>query len=128
MKARAIALCALAVACLPAVARAGSWERALAKLDPEERAHQACAVMGLDLIVKEKRLKVDRLKSDITSRSTFKDNRVLSKGAAVRANHHWYRLKYDCKVTQDQMKALSFSYELGNEIPEDRWEDLGLWR
>jgi hypothetical protein len=31
-------------------------------------------------------------------------------------------------VTPDQMKATSFTYELGAEIPEAKWEDLGLWK
>jgi hypothetical protein len=31
-------------------------------------------------------------------------------------------------VTPDQMKALSFTYELGAEIPETKCDDLGLWR
>jgi hypothetical protein len=118
---------AAALTCLPALAHAGALERQLAKLDPEERAHQACAIKGLPLMSKEKHIGADRLKSDITSRSTFKDNRVVSTGAAVRANHRWYKATYDCVVSGDQMKALTFTYELGEEIPESKWEDLGLW-
>jgi hypothetical protein len=37
------------------------------------------------------------------------------------------RLGLRC-VTSDQMKATSFTYELGAEIPEAKWEDLGLWQ
>jgi hypothetical protein len=39
-----------------------------------------------------------------------------------------YGLQFKCDVTADQMKALTFTYEIGKEIPEDKWEDLGLWR
>ena len=34
----------------------------------------------------------------------------------------------DNVLTPDQMKATSFTYELGAEIPEAKWEDLGLWK
>ena len=37
-------------------------------------------------------------------------------------------LKFKCDVSPDQMKALTFTYEIGKEIPEAKWEDLGLWR
>ena len=39
-----------------------------------------------------------------------------------------YGLQFKCDVTADQMKALTFTYEIGKEIPEAKWEDLGLWR
>ena len=46
----------------------------------------------------------------------------------LRANGQWYRLNYTCAVTKDQMKATSFTYEIGPPIPENQWEDIGLWR
>ena len=77
----------------------------------------------------DKKLKrADRLKTGITSDAVFSGDRVVTKGGAVRANHHWYTISFDCKVTKDQMKALTFTYEVGAEIPESKWEDLGLWR
>jgi predicted outer membrane repeat protein len=114
------------LACLPA--HAGTLERQLALLDPESRAHQVCAIKGIDQIRADKRLKADRIKSGITSNAVFKNNRVVTKGGAVHAEKHWYTLKYDCEVTSDQMKAVTFTYEIGKEIPADRWEDLGLWQ
>lgn len=46
----------------------------------------------------------------------------------MRAKSHWYSVKFKCDVTPDQMKALSFTCRLGPEIPETKWDDLGLWR
>jgi hypothetical protein len=106
-----------------------AMDRVLLKLEPEERAHQACNIRGLDAVRKGKHLKgVDRVKASSQSRATFKNNVVTANGAAVRANHHWYRLKYKCAVTDDQMKATSFEFQLGAEIPEDEWENFGLWK
>ena len=108
---------------------AASIDQQLAKLDPEERAHQVCVMKGIDTIRREGKLpKADRLKTSITTRAAFNGTQVAAKGGAVRAKSHWYGVKFKCDVTPDQMKALTFTYELGPEIPEAKWDDLGLWR
>jgi hypothetical protein len=110
-------------------AQAGDIEQQLGKLDPEERAHQVCVIKGVDTIRRDGKLpKADRLKTSITKRAAFTGTQVAAKGGAVRAKSHWYALTFKCDVTPDQMKALSFTYEIGAEIPEAKWEDLGLWR
>jgi len=109
-------------------AAAGSIKDQLAKLDPEERAHQACVIKGLEAIKHDKKLPgADRMKTSIFARATFANNAVAAKGGAVKAHDHWYKLKFDCTVTADQMKATTFTYEIGVEIPRGQWEDLGLW-
>jgi hypothetical protein len=106
-----------------------SMDRVLKELEPEERAHQACTIRGLGVIRKGTHLRgIDRVKTSTQQRATFKNNVVTATSAAVRANHHWYALKYKCTVTDDQMKAKSFDFKLGAEIPEEKWEDLGLWK
>ncbi len=111
------------------VGAAGSLERALMKLPPEERAHQACVAKGLETVRRDKRLsKADRLMPDTFKRATFDGSVVSAKGAAVRANAHWFALTFDCTVTGDQLKALAFTFQLGNEIPPEKWDDVGLWR
>lgn len=110
-------------------ASAASMEQTLMKLEPEERAHQVCILRGMDTLKRAKKLKkIDRLKTSILSRATFDGSTVVAKGAAVRADGHWYQLKFTCAVGEQQMKATSFTYDLGAEIPEDRYEDLGLWK
>jgi len=104
-------------------------DRVLKELEPEERAHQACTIRGLDAIRKGTHLRgIDRVKTSTQTRATFKDNVVIATSGAVRANHRWYALKYKCAVTDDQMKAKSFDFQLGAEIPEDKYEDYGLWK
>jgi len=119
----------LACALIASAAQAGTIDKQLQMLDPEERAHQVCIIKGIDTIRRDgKYPKADRLKTSITGRAAFSGTRVAAKGGALRANNHWYALKFNCDVTDDQMKALSFTYQVGAEIPEDRWNDLGLWR
>lgn len=119
----------LVFACMMQPAYAGSMDQSLLKLAPEERAHQACIIKGLDDITRVHRLpKVDRLKTSIFSPATFDGSVVTAKGGAVRSNGHWFVLKFTCAVTKDQMKATSFVFDLGGEIPENKWGDLGLWK
>lgn len=113
---------------LIAPASAASIDESLLKLDPEERAHQACILKGIDDLNRTKRFKVDRLKTSILSPAKFDGTTVTAKGGAFRANHRWYALRFTCAVTKEQMKATSFEYEIGPEIAEERYEDLGLWK
>jgi len=109
-------------------AGANSMQRVMAKLAPEERAHQACIVLGVDKVRKDKALPhADRMKTGVLGDAKFTGTRVTSVGGAVRADHHWYRLTFDCTVTPDQMKATAFTYKLGPEIPRDEWDEIGLW-
>lgn len=113
----------------PLASHAGSIHDQLLKLDPEERAHQVCVMRGIDTIRHDRKLpKVDRIKTSIFGRATFNGTQVAAVGGAVRAKDRWYGLKFKCDVTPDQMKALTFTYEIGKEIPEGKWDDLGLWR
>jgi hypothetical protein len=112
----------------PALADA-SMDRVLKELEPEERAHQVCNLRGIDAVRKGSHLKgVDRVTTTIQRPAVFKDNVVTAKGAALRAHNRWYFLDFTCSVSADQMRANSFSYKLGDEIPEAKWEDFGLWR
>ena len=110
-------------------AQPSKLERTLMKLNPEERAQQACVVKGLDTVRRDKRLRrVDRLVPDTFGRSQLEGDVVHAKGAAVRAGNSWYALAFDCKLASDHLKVTEFSYELGEEIPPEKWEDVGLWR
>ncbi|MBN8912573.1 MAG: DUF930 domain-containing protein [Rhizobiales bacterium] len=112
------------------VAAAGSLERSLMKLSPEERAHQACVVKGLETVRRSdgRLARADRLMPDAFKRAQFEGSVVSAKGAAVRASAHWYALSFECTVSDDQMKALAFTYKIGDEIPPDQWDEVGLWR
>ncbi len=110
-------------------AAADAVQQAMLKLGPEERAHQACVIKGIDEIRRNKSLpQADRIKTGILKPAAFDGKTVAASGGAVRAKDHWYALKFTCAVTPDQMKATAFTYELGAEIPEAKWEDLGLWK
>jgi hypothetical protein len=129
MRMRRTLLPMAALCCLPIAAQAGPMDKAMQKLDPEERAHQACSIKGVDTLRRDKRLPgADRIKTRVTGAAALDGSVVTGKGGAVRAKGRWYALKFTCTVTADRMKAVSFTYELGQEIPEAKWDDYGLWR
>ena len=118
----------LFVYCMPVLAMAGSFDKALRKLEPEERSHQACIIKGLDTVHRDPRLRnADRMKTSILSRAVLNGTILAAKGGAVRANKRWYALSFTCNLTPDFMRATSFTFQLGAEIPKPRWDDYGLW-
>ena len=111
-----------------AIASATSLEQTLAKLDPEERSHQACALKALDVLRRDPRLRqADRLKSSIFQRAQLAGVMLNAPGGAVRAGGRWFSISYSCSLTRDYMKATSFTFTLGKEIPKEEWQGRGLW-
>lgn len=128
MKLRAVLIVAALLS--PSACPADAVDRVLKALDPEERAHQACIIKGIEAVRHDKLLvAADRMKTSIFGRAEFRNGtEVHAAGGAVRANSHWYKLRFDCTVTADQMRATAFTYRLGSEIPKADWDQLGLWQ
>jgi len=100
----------------------------LRKLEPEERARQACMLKGLKDVTRDARLRqADRMKSSIFSPALLQGNHLVAKGGAVRAKGSWYALSFECDLQTGHLKASSFTFNLGDEIPKQKWEQLGLW-
>lgn len=103
-------------------------EQSLAKLAPEERAHEACALKGLEALRKDAKLrKADRIKSSMKKPAKLDGATLVAKDGAVRVGKQWFAMSFTCKLSPDYMKAETFTFQLGPEIPKDRWEDLQLW-
>ena len=123
-----MAFAVVILVCMQHAASANSMQRILAKLAPEERAHQACALKGMPIVKKDPRLKrADRIKSSILSRAVVAGTHLEAKGGAIRSGGHWYAVSYACELSADYMEAQTFSFQVGKEIPQDRWDELGLW-
>lgn len=114
---------------ITAPAKAGALEQALAKLDPQERSHQACIIKGIDMMRHDARLKkADRMKTQIFAPAVLDKTQLTGKGGAVRIGEHWYTMSFTCHLSGDLAKATSFSFALGNEIPKANWDKHGLWQ
>jgi hypothetical protein len=53
---------------------------------------------------------------------------VQAPGAAFRSRRKWYALSYTCKASSETLKVESFTYKIGEEIPESKWASYGLWQ
>ena len=44
-------------------------------------------------------------------------------GGALRSKRHWYNIKFKCEVAPDIEKVVAFEFAVGEQVPENEWED-----
>lgn len=111
-----------------AEARESRFLRGLRLLAPEDRLVQLCDFTAMQRIGKEhKTFRPDRAVADASKVSRVKEHTVMAEGGAFRSKGDWYALSYTCAATPDHMKVTSFKYKIGDEIPEAKWKEYGLW-
>jgi hypothetical protein len=101
----------------------------LQRIDPSERLEQVCEYAALTRIGRDKnRYRPDRVVIQAISPPKVKGDKMSGSGAALRSKGKWYQFDFTCQAAPDRLKVLSFSYDVGDEIPEEQWDKLGLWR
>ena len=101
----------------------------LKRLDPGTRLEQICDLYAMQQIAHDSNpFHPDRAKSDVISRPRHAGATISGKGGAFRSGGRWYQYSFKCTASGDRTKVLSFSYQLGKEIPESKWATYGLWR
>lgn len=124
-----LVVCSVGVLAAMSTDAHSGFEASLAKLDPETRLEQVCDLAAMDRIARDKNpYHPDRAKSDVVLRPQHIKDTLVVKGGAFRSGGRWYRLAFTCKASPDHMKVLSFSYQIGEEIPQAKWPSYGLWR
>jgi len=104
-------------------------EDILKRIDPADRLEQICDYAAADRIGREKKAyHPDRAIIDSVSPAKINGDTVQGNGGAFRSDGQWYQFSFTCKTTPDRLKILSFDYRVGDKIPEDKWDDYGLWR
>lgn len=99
------------------------------KMEPRTRSLQICNNRGSREISREKEFsRLDRVVVDAMSNPTFDRNVISGDGGAFRNRGQWHQFQFKCTLADDSMSATSFSYRVGDIIPEDKWERFGLWR
>jgi hypothetical protein len=113
---------------MPFCVQAATVDQALAKLAPEERSREACAIRAMSDLRKNPMLrKVDHIVASTGRQAVLNGTTLTAVEAAARSGGRWYALSFTCQLTTDYMKAVSFTYKLGREIPKAEWERLNLW-
>jgi hypothetical protein len=104
-------------------------DRVLKLLEPVDRLEQICDYTAMVHIRKDaRRFHPDRAVASAISAPKITTNSIEAKGGAFRSRGHWYEMSYSCTATPDHLKVLSFRLAIGQEIPETKWADYGLWQ
>lgn len=101
----------------------------LRRLDPNTRLDQACDYEAMKRIDRDSSpYHPDRAKTDVISASQHIGDTVKGTGGAFRSKGQWYSFSFACTGSPDHLKVLSFTYKIGQLIPESKWAGYGLWR
>jgi Domain of Unknown Function (DUF930) len=104
-------------------------ERILQQLDPEARFEQICDLEAMRRIGKEaKPYRPERTIVSALSQPKVADTTMSGTGGAFKSNGQWYQFSFTCQTSHDHMKVQAFTYQIGEPIPEAKWEAHGLWR
>ena len=111
-----------------AAARENRFERSLKMLAPVDRLEQLCDYTAMKRIRTDHRpFRPDRAVAGAAKEPHIKDNTIVAKGGAFRSRKKWYELSYTCTAAPDHLSVTSFTYNIGPEIPENKWTSYGLW-
>jgi hypothetical protein len=105
------------------------FEAMLQRIDPSERLEQVCEYAALTKIGRDKNhYHPDRVVIQAISPPKVSGDKMSGSGAALRSKGKWYQFDFHCQAAPDRLKVQSFSYDVGDEIPKDRWGKYGLWQ
>jgi hypothetical protein len=109
--------------------RAAKFAEGLKKLDLETRLEQICDYEAMQRIGRDaKGFRPDRSQSNAIADTKVDGDMLTAKGAAFRSKGQWYQLSFTCKGAPDHLSVVSFAYQIGDPIPESKWEEYGLWK
>ncbi|WP_306223570.1 DUF930 domain-containing protein [Bosea beijingensis] len=99
----------------------------LPRLAPDERVEQLCGLEAMGQIHDWQRdFEPDRVTAYALASTKLSDRVLTAEGAAFRSKRHWYGLRFSCTVSADLKRVTAFAFHVGEPIPRERWEALGL--
>jgi len=130
MRHRILAAFILVVLAAPNAAIADAkLERTLKLLMPTDRMAQLCDYTAMTRIRKDMpKFRPDRAVANASVEVVIAGDTMEAKGGAFRSRGVWYALSYTCKTDGEHLKVLSFSFHVGDEIPQEKWAAYGLWQ
>jgi hypothetical protein len=102
-------------------------EKALKQLDPEARFEQVCDLEAMKHIGKDKTYRPERSMVGALESPTVVNTTMSGRGGAFKSKGQWFQFSFKCQTTPDHMKVQAFSFQIGEPIPQDKWEPNGLW-
>lgn len=99
----------------------------LPRLAPDERVEQLCGLEAMGQIHDWQRdFEPDRVAAYALAGTTFSGRVLTAEGGAFRSRRRWYGLRFACTVSPDLKRVTAFAFQVGEPIPRERWEALGL--
>ncbi|WP_457583602.1 DUF930 domain-containing protein [Ensifer canadensis] len=110
-----------------AAPRSRQARKGLAQLAPEERVVQLCNLEAMEQVHRWKAdFEPDFLVAYALSGVQLSGATLKASGGAFRSKRQWWRIAYSCSVTPDRNAVAGFDFKVGDAIPRDQWQDLGL--
>lgn len=107
--------------------RSRQARKGLAQLAPEERVVQLCNLEAMEQVHRWKAdFDPDFLVAYALSAVKFSGETLKANGAAFRSKRQWWRIAYSCSVAPDRKAVVGFDFRVGDAIPREQWQDLGL--
>jgi hypothetical protein len=110
-----------------AAANDARTERALKRLDPDARFEQVCDLEAMRHIGKDKTYRPERSMVGALEVPKVIKSTMTGRGGAFKSKGQWYQFSFKCETTPDHMKVQAFSFQIGQPIPQEKWEPNGLW-
>ncbi|WP_244482880.1 DUF930 domain-containing protein [Mesorhizobium sp. Root102] len=93
----------------------------------DERMVQLCNLEAMDQI---RRWRTDyqpeRVVPYATAEEKIDGTMIAANGAAFRSRRNWYGLKFRCQLAGDGESVVGFEFLVGDLIPREKWDELGL--
>jgi hypothetical protein len=102
-------------------------ERMLQQLDPDARFEQICDLEAAKRISKDKTYRPERAIVSALGEPKVAAFTMSGSGGAFKSKGQWFQFSFKCETTADHMQVQSFSYRIGEPIPQEQWEKSGLW-
>jgi hypothetical protein len=117
----------LAMATQAVAADSSRFERSLKTLALPERLEQLCDYTAMSHIRESANFRPDRAVAGAITEPRLKGDTIAASGAAFRSGRKWYALSFTCTANPEHLKVLNFNFTIGEEIPESKWTNYGLW-
>lgn len=101
--------------------------RTLKQLDPDARFEQICDLEAMTWIGKDKAYRPERTIVSALENPTVAGSTMSGTGGAFKSKGQWFQFSFTCRTTPDHMQIQSFSFQIGEPIPAEKWEKSGLW-
>lgn len=99
----------------------------LATFAEGERLAQLCNIEAMDQIrAWRKVFRPETVAAYARSNERVTGNLIEADGAAFRSRGEWYGLKFRCTIADAHDKVAAFEFQVGDPVPRDQWDELGL--